>query len=135
MDQDFIQTTRTELFKGKLGLFAAYGNALMGLALPRPIATAGQPIDGQEPDVVYYQPLQPRTIVRVTKEGKPREVVNYGEFGFAQIFTMTPRFFVPGFVERDWAERVAPTEKYPWDGVAKVQVHPEQKASTETGVY
>ena len=36
--------------------------------------------------------------------------------------TLTKEFFMPRFLERDEAERAAPIEAYPWDGVKDLRL-------------
>ncbi len=135
MSPETVRFIMEELFGGKISFVPAYGNALAGLALPRPIATASKPIDGQDLYQVIYQPLQPRTLFRVTQKGDPSQLVPFGEFGYVEITTASKEWFMPRFLERDWAKRIVPTEAFPWDGVAEVQVPPELKGKIQTGVY
>ncbi|HMO18090.1 MAG TPA: hypothetical protein PKA63_14235 [Oligoflexia bacterium] len=135
MDPETIRNIMEVLFKGEIHLVPTYGNALVGLAQPRTVATFSRPIQGQRPYSVIYQPLQPRTLLRVTKRENSRELVEYGERGFVEITTATYEWFMPRFRERDMAERVAPTEAYPWDGVAEVGPPPEDRATLKKGVY
>jgi hypothetical protein len=135
MSRETIRHIVEVLFKGKIHLVPTYGNALVGLARPRTIATFDRPIEGQAPYSVIYQPLQPRTLLRITKFGDPKTLVPYGEHGFVEITTATKQWFMPRYLERDWAFRVAPTEEYPWDGVGEVGPHPDQRATTKVGVY
>lgn len=135
MDPETIRNITEELFKGKIHLVPTYGNALVGLARPRTVATFSKPIEGQRPYSVIYQALQPHTLLRVTKRENSRELVNYGERGFVEITTATKEWFMPRFRERDMAERVEPTDAYPWDGVAEVGPPPEDRATLKKGVY
>lgn len=135
MDPETIHNIMEELFKGKIHLVPTYGNALVGLAQPRVVATKSKPVEGQRPYSVIYQPLQPHTLLRVTKREDTRKLVEYGERGFVEITTLTKEWFMPRFRERDMAERVEPTEKYAWDGVAEVAPPPEDRATLNKGVY
>ncbi|MDO8530255.1 MAG: hypothetical protein Q7S10_02515 [bacterium] len=135
MDPETVRNIMETLFKGKIHFVPTYGNALVGLARNRRIATLDHPIEGQRPYSVIYQSLQPRTLLRVTTRNDSRQLVNYGERGFVEISTVTKEWFMPRFRERDMAERVMPTEEYPWDGVAEVGPPPEDRATLKKGVY
>ena len=105
-----------------------YGNTLMGLACSKPVT--------KEDDykISYYAP-QPRAVTEVVQFDDHNSVVGYGETGRVKLTTLTPEFFVPGFLERDEGEREKPFEKYPWDGVSGVRPYHEFAASTTVGVY
>ncbi len=135
MDPETVRNIVEELFQGKIHFVPTYGNALVGLARPRPLATLSAPIEGQRPYSVIYQSLQPHTLLRVTRREDSRALVDYGERGFVEITTATLEWFMPRFRERDMAERVAPTESFPWDGVAEVGPPPEDRAKLNKGVY
>jgi hypothetical protein len=135
MNPETVRHIVEVLFRGKIDFVPTYGNALVGLARPRALATFAHPIDGQRPYSVIYQSLQPRTLLRVTTREDARRPVPYGERGFVEITTATREWFMPRFRERDMAERVAPTERYPWDGVAEVGPPPEDAATLRVGVY
>ena len=134
MDPETVRNIQENLFKGKIIFVPTYGNALVGLAQPRPVATFETPIEGQRPFSVIYQSL-PDTLLRVTTREDSRKLVEYGQRGFVEITTATFEWFMPRFRERDMAERVAPTEKYPWDGVGEVGPPPEDRAKLQKGVY
>ena len=135
MDPETVHHIVEELFKGQIDFVPTYGNALVGLARPRTLATHSKPIPGQRPYSVIYQPLQPRTLLRVVTREDSRKLVSYGERGFVEITTATFEWFMPRFRERDMAERVVPTEDYPWDGVCEVGPPPEDRATLNVGVY
>lgn len=135
MDPETVRNIQENLFKGQIFFVPTYGNALVGLAMPRTVATFGNPIEGQRPYSIIYQPLQPRTLLRIVTRENSNTLVPYGERGFVEITTATKEWFMPRFRERDMAERVAPTEKYPWDGVCEVGPPPEDRAILVTGVY
>ncbi len=135
MSPETVRFINDELFGKKIRFVPTFGNALVGLAVPRPLSTFDNPIDGQDPYQVIYQPLEPRTLLRVTKKGDPRSVVEYGEFGYLEITTLTMTWFMPRFMERDWAKRIRPTDAFPGDGIAEVQVPPELKGKVNVGVY
>jgi phenylacetate-coenzyme A ligase PaaK-like adenylate-forming protein len=105
-----------------------YGNTLMGLACSKPISAA----DGYK--ISYYAP-QPRAVTEIVSFDDPQQCVGYGETGRVKLTTLTPEFFVPGFLERDEGEREPPCELYPWDGVSGVRPFHQLAASTTVGVY
>lgn len=135
MDPETVRNIMESLFKGKIHFVPTYGNALVGLARPRAIATLTEEIEGQRPYSIIYQPLQPRTLLRVVTREDSRKLVEYGERGFVEITTATNEWFMPRFRERDMAERVAPTGEYLWDGVCEVGPPPEDRATLRKGVY
>ena len=63
-----------------------------------------------------------------------RELVD-GETGRVRLTTLTREFFMPLFLERDEAEREAPCELYPWDGVRNVRPFSGFQSSVVEGVY
>ncbi len=105
-----------------------YGNALMGLAVHKP--------RGPEDDyaVVYYPPA-PRAMIEVVDPDDPERVVEYGETGRVRLTTLTQEFFMPHFLGRDEAEREAPCDLYPWDGVRNVRPFSRLRSSVAEGVY
>ncbi|PHS05977.1 MAG: hypothetical protein COA78_14830 [Blastopirellula sp.] len=122
-----------ELFGGppeESGIYMTptYGNTLMGLACSKPVTAA----DGYK--ISYYAP-QPRAVTEVVSFDDPMETVGYGETGRVKLTTLTKEFFVPGFLERDEAEREMPFDTYPWDGVSGVRPFHEIASSTTVGVY
>lgn len=135
MSPETVRFINDELFGKRISFVPTFGNALVGLAIPRPLSTFDNPIDGQDPYQVIYQALEPRTSLQVTKKGDPKSLVAYGEFGYLLITTLSKTWFMPNFLERDWAKRIRPTEEFPWDGVAEIQVPPELKGKVNVGVY
>ena len=105
-----------------------YGNTLMGLACSKPVTAA------EKYKISYYAP-QPRAVTEVVSFDDHDSVVGFGETGRVKLTTLTPEFFVPGFLERDEGEREAPFETYPWDGVSGVRPFHELASSTTVGVY
>ena len=105
-----------------------YGNTLMGLAAHK----APEPEDNWA--VIYYPPA-PRAILEVVDPQKPDRIVDYGRTGRVRLTTLTREFFVPGFLERDEAEREPPCEQYPWDGVRNVRPFQQLGAKVVEGVY
>ncbi|MCH2116880.1 MAG: hypothetical protein MK161_04195 [Pirellulales bacterium] len=122
-----------ELFGGppdQSGLYMTptYGNTLMGLACSSPVTAENNY------KITYYAP-QPRAVIEVVDFKNPNCVVDYGETGRVKLTTLTPEFFVPGFLERDEGEREPPYEKYPWDGVSGVRPYHKIAEATTVGVY
>lgn len=111
MNPQTVRFTVEEVCEGQVSFLPVYGNTLMGLAHSIPL--------GPDYSVKYYPP-QPRALLRVIND-ESGEVVPYGEWGRVELTTLTREFFMPRFLERDEAQRVEPTEKYPWDGVAEVR--------------
>ena len=105
-----------------------YGNTLMGLACSSPVTAENNY------KITYYAP-QPRAVIEVVDFKNPNCVVDYGETGRVKLTTLTPEFFVPGFLERDEGEREPPYEKYPWDGVSGVRPYHKIAEATTVGVY
>ncbi len=105
-----------------------YGNTLMGLACSKPVTAA------EKYKISYYAP-QPRAVAEVVSFDDSNTLVEYGQTGRVKLTTLTPEFFVPGFLERDEGEREKPYEKYPWDGVSGVRPYHKLAASTTVGVY
>ncbi len=122
-----------ELFGGgpeESGIYMTptYGNTLMGLACSKPVT----PEDSYK--ISYYAP-QPRAVTEVVSFDDSNSVVGFGETGRVKLTTLTPEFFVPGFLERDEGEREKPFDKFPWDGVSGVRPFHEIASSTTVGVY
>jgi hypothetical protein len=135
MDPETVRNIMENLFKGKIRFVPTYGNALVGLARPRAIATLTNEIEGQRPYSIIYQPLQPRTLLRIVNPKEPKTLVDYGTRGYVEITTLTREWFMPRFLERDEAERTPPTEEHPWDGVCEVSIPAELRDKIQKGVY
>jgi len=105
-----------------------YGNTLMGLAVHKPRAA-------EDNYAVIYYPPAPRAMIEVVDPDEPDRVVEYGETGRVRLTTLTREFFMPRFLERDEAEREAPCDKYPWDGVRNVRPFSRFQSSVVEGVY
>jgi hypothetical protein len=105
-----------------------YGNTLMGLATHKP------PEPQDEWAIIYYPPA-PRAMMEVVDPDRPDRVVGYGQAGRVRLTTLTKEFFMPRFLERDEAEREAPCETYPWDGVRNVRPFSRFSTSVVEGVY
>ena len=105
-----------------------YGNTLMGLAVHKPRV----PEDNFA--VIYYPPT-PRAMIEVVDPDNADRVVEYGETGRVRLTTLTKEFFMPRFLERDEAEREAPCELYPWDGVRNVRPFSRFQSTVVEGVY
>ncbi len=117
-----------ELLGPNVYMTPTYGNTLMGLACGKPFDPA------DEYKVTYYAP-QPRAVVEVVDFDDHARVVDYHATGRVKLYTLTKEFFVPGFLERDEAEREDPHEKYPWDGVSGVRPYHIFAKTTTVGVY
>ena len=106
-----------------------YGNTLMGLATHKPRTKPDDPWD-----IIYFPP-SPRAMIEVVDPDRPDRVVGYGETGRVRLTTVTKEFFMPRFLERDEAEREAPCDLYPWDGVRNVRPFSRFQATVVEGVY
>ena len=127
MTPQFHRFAVEELLEG--AYFApTYGNTLMGLATHKPRS----PQDSW--DIVYFPP-SPRAMMEVVDPDRPDRIVGYGETGRVRLTTLTKEFFMPRFLERDEAEREAPCERYPWDGVRNVRPFSRFQTSVVEGVY
>ncbi|HXI90614.1 MAG TPA: hypothetical protein VNO24_11420 [Blastocatellia bacterium] len=127
MTPQFYRYAVEELMDG-VYFAPTYGNTLMGLAAHKPRL----PEDNYA--VIYYPPA-PRAMIEVVDPGEPERVVEYGETGRVRLTTLTREFFMPRFLERDEAEREAPCELYPWDGVRNVRPFSGFQSSVVEGVY
>jgi hypothetical protein len=114
--------------KSGIYMTPTYGNTLMGLACSKPINAA------DKYKISYYAP-QPRAVTEVVTFDDPTATVGYGETGRVKLTTLTPEFFIPGFLERDEGEREMPFDKYPWDGVSGVRPYHGIASQTTVGVY
>ena len=114
--------------EGGVYMTPTYGNTLMGLACSKPVTAA------DKYKISYYAP-QPRAVTEVVQFDDYNSVVGYGETGRVKLATLTPEFFIPGFLERDEGERELPFDKFPWDGVSGVRPFHELASSTTVGVY
>jgi hypothetical protein len=127
MTPQFHRWVREEVL-GDIYFAPTYGNTLMGLAVHKPFDLADNYA------IIYYPP-RPRAILEVVDPDNPMEVVGYGKTGRVRLTTLTKEFFMPRFLERDEAEREAPCEKYPWDGVRNVRPFSRFQTSVTEGVY
>src|SRR6476660_245192 len=105
-----------------------YGNTLMGLAVHKPRV----PEDNFA--VIYYPPA-PKAVTEVVDPDHPERLVGYGQTGRVRLTTLTREFFMPLFLERDEAEREAPCDLYPWDGVRNVRPCSRFQSKVVEGVY
>jgi len=122
-----------ELFGGPpetSGIFMTptYGNTLMGLACSKPVTAQ------EDYKISYYAP-QPRAVIEVVDFDDPNQLVDHGQTGRVKLTTLTPEFFMPGFLERDEGERELPCKQYPWDGVSGVRPFHQLAEATTVGVY
>jgi hypothetical protein len=127
MTPQFYRYAVEELLDG-VYFAPTYGNTLMGLAVHKPRL----PEDNYA--VIYYPPA-PRAMIEVVDPDNPERVVEYGETGRVRLTTLTREFFMPRFLERDEAEREAPCDLYPWDGVRNVRPFSRFRTSVVQGVY
>jgi hypothetical protein len=128
MTPQFHRFAVEELLGPDIYFAPTYGNTLMGLAVHKPRV----PEDNWA--IIYYPPA-PRAMTEVVDFHETTKLVPYGETGRVRLTTLTREFFMPRFLERDEAEREAPFETYPWDGVRNVRpFHGFGKAVVE-GVY
>ena len=105
-----------------------YGNTLMGLAVHKPRVA-------EDNFAVIYYPPAPKAVIEVVDPDQPDRVVGYGQTGRVRLTTLTREFFMPRFLERDEAEREAPCDLYPWDGVRNVRPFSRFQAKVVEGVY
>jgi phenylacetate-coenzyme A ligase PaaK-like adenylate-forming protein len=127
MTPQFHRFAREELLDG-VYFAPTYGNTLMGLAVHKPF-------DPQDNHAIIYYPPLPRAVIEVVNPDKPDEVVGYGKTGRVRLTTLTKEFFMPRFLERDEAEREAPCDPYPWDGVRNVRPFAKMGSAIVEGVY
>lgn len=127
MTPQFHRFAVEELLEG-VYFAPTYGNTLMGLASHKP------PEPEDDYAIIYYPPA-PRAIIEVVDPEDPERVVGYGETGRVRLTTLTREFFMPRFLERDQAEREAPCDRYPWDGVRNVRPFSKMNAPVVEGVY
>jgi phenylacetate-coenzyme A ligase PaaK-like adenylate-forming protein len=127
MTPQWCRFAHEELLQG-IYFAPTYGNTLMGLAVHRPVRK-------EEDYAIVYYPPSPRAMVEVVDPEEPTRVVGYGETGRTRLTTLTKEFFMPRFLERDEAEREAPYEAYPWDGVRNVRPFKKLEKSVVEGVY
>ena len=126
--QQWYRFACEELLGPNVYITPTYGNTLMGLACGKPF----DPADNYK--ITYYAP-QPRAAVEVVDFDDHKKTVSYGETGRVKLYTLTKELFIPGFLERDEAEREEPHEKYPWDGCSSVRPYHVFAKSTTVGVY
>lgn len=128
MTSQWIRQTIEEMIGPEVYIAPTYGNTLMGLA------GSEMPTKEQKYKITYYAP-QPRAVLEIVDFDDSNKVVAHGETGRVKLTTLTKEFFVPGFLERDEAEREEPSAKYPWDGVSGVRPYRAFAATTTVGVY
>lgn len=127
MSPQFYRLAVEELLDG-VYFAPTYANTLMGLAVHKPR------LPEDDYAVIYYPPT-PRAMIEVVDPDEPDRVVEYGETGRLRLTTLTREFFMPRFLERDEAEREAPCDLYPWDGVRNVRPFSRFQSSLAGGVY
>ena len=89
-------------------LITSYGHFRFGLAFDLP---------NQSLTYYFHAPL---TLLFVTKEENPYELVNYGERGRVRYLSLD-KAMLWCQVERDYAERVTPNQYFSWDGVKQIK--------------
>jgi acyl-CoA synthetase (AMP-forming)/AMP-acid ligase II len=92
-----------------------YGNTMMGIAPQRPTNGAG------DDEHCVFIPFHPFSRVRVVDPENTSTDVAYGERGQVKVSLVSRDLFLPWTLERDSVLRVAPTSKYPQDGLADIQ--------------
>jgi hypothetical protein len=146
MTPQFHRFARQELIPG-IDFYPLYGNTLMGLACPSrntddtdrdtdrdTDGNTDRDTDAERWAIDYYPP-QPRAVLELVDPEDPERAVGYGETGRVMLTTLTREFFMPRFLERDEAERAAPTREFPWDGVRNVRLLKSLESSVVVGVY
>ena len=71
------------------------------------------------------------------KDENSFETVKYGETGKVMMRRYTPECFIPFYVERDIAERIAGTEEYGimWDGIMNPRLDSSIAENIIEGIY
>ncbi|MGE3804464.1 MAG: hypothetical protein AB7K24_07310 [Gemmataceae bacterium] len=128
MTSQWIRFAIEEYLGAGIYIAPTYGNTLMGLA------AADMPTPEQNYKIAYYAP-QPRAVLEIVDFDDATKVVPMGSTGRVRLTTLTRELFIPGFLERDEAEREPPCEKYPWDGVSGVRPFRAFASTTTVGVY
>lgn len=127
MTPQYVRFIEEEVLEGEINYAPTYGNTLMGLAISRKREPG-------EYSLTYYAP-QPRAVLRVVKADRPRELVDYDEYGRVELTTLTKEFFMPRFLERDEAIRRPDCAEFPWDGVGDVRPFQSGSKTVIEGVY
>jgi hypothetical protein len=128
MTSQWIRFAIEEYMGAGIYIAPTYGNTLMGLA------ASDMPKPEENYKIAYYAP-QPRAVLEIVDFDDANKVVPMGGTGRVRLTTLTRELFIPGFLERDEAEREPPCEKYPWDGVSGVRPYRAFAATTTVGVY
>jgi hypothetical protein len=126
--QQWFRFACEELLGPNVYITPTYGNTLMGLA-------CGKPFDPADDYKITYFAPQPRAAIEVVDFDDHTKLVDYDATGRVKLYTLTKELFIPGFLERDEAEREKPHEKYPWDGVSSVRPYHVFAKTTTVGVY
>jgi hypothetical protein len=109
-----LHVLETEVFPDAT-LVGLYGNTMMGIAPQRPRTP------GDDSERCVFVPYHPFSRVRLVNPENPTHEVSYGERGQVRISLLSRDLLLPWTLERDFAQRVEPTEGYPQDGVADVR--------------
>lgn len=128
MTPQFHRFAVEELLGPDIYFAPTYGNTLMGLAVHKPR------VKEDNWAIIYYPPA-PRAMTEVVDFHDTTKLVGYGETGRVRLTTLTREFFMPRFLERDEAEREAPSELYPWEGVRNVRPFRGFGKAVVEGVY
>jgi hypothetical protein len=113
MTPQFCKVAVEELLDG-VYFAPAYGNALTGLAVHKPLRK-------EDNYALIYYPPSPRAMIDVVDAVEHGRVVEYGQSGRVRLTTLTREFLMPHFLEREEAEREPPCELYPWDGARNIR--------------
>src|SRR6266478_4430383 len=129
---------------------------------PRRLRLAVEHLAQHRSGICFMVDLDPRWVIKLLKMGRMDAVERYKQHVIDQaltllrahpdiqclfttpklletwrvrLTTLTREFFMPGFLERDEAEREPPYELYPWDGVRNVRPFSRFQTSVVEGVY
>ncbi|MGW0332460.1 phenazine biosynthesis protein [Streptomyces sp. NPDC003011] len=107
-----------------------YGNTMMGIAPQRP--REGE----QDDERCVFIPFHPFSRVKVVDPDNTSSSVAHGERGQAKISLVSRDLLLPWTLERDSVLRIAPTAKYPQDGLADIRpLTPAGGQTAVEGVY
>ena len=125
---DTLKILTEEVYKDSI-FFGAYGNAMFGPAFEIPRKKGDY-------NMRYYSNY-PYIQMQVIKDENSFETVKYGETGKVMMRRYTPECFIPFYVERDIAERIAGTEEYGilWDGIMNPRLDSSIAENIIEGIY
>jgi phenylacetate-coenzyme A ligase PaaK-like adenylate-forming protein len=110
-----LRVLEDEVFP-RAAVVGLYGNTMMGIAPQRP-----RDADNADDDRCVFIPFHPFSRVRVVDPENTGTSVAYGERGQAKISLVSRDLLLPWTLERDSVLRIAPTSRYPQDGLADIQ--------------